>query len=150
MSGRGSIIFGAGLALAAAMLAQTPAKPAFEVATIKPAQLPGPAQMAAGQLHMGLYVAGARVDIGAMSLADLIRIAYRVKNYQVSGPPWMTTERFDVMAKIPEGVSKDLVPEMLQALLAERFKLELHRENKEHSVYVLTVAKGGPLELKEA
>jgi uncharacterized protein (TIGR03435 family) len=131
--------------LAPALFGQT----AFEVATIKPAQLPAAAQMAAGKAHIGMNVDGARVDIGAMSMADLIRIAYRVKAYQVSGPAWITTERFDIMAKIPEGGSKDKVPEMLQALLAERFGLKFHRESQEHSVYALVVGKGGP-KLKEA
>jgi uncharacterized protein (TIGR03435 family) len=142
MSQRIPVVF----AFAAALLAQTPGTPApaFEVATIKPASLPGPAQVAAGKLHIGMNVDGARVDIGAMSLTDLIRTAYRVKSYQVSGPSWMNTTRFDVMAKIPDGAPKDQVPEMLQALLAERFGLKIHRESQEHSVYALVVAKGGP------
>jgi uncharacterized protein (TIGR03435 family) len=84
-----------------------------------------------------------------MSLADLIRVAYRVKAYQVSGPDWMATERFDVLAKLPEGASREQVPEMLQALLAERFKLAVHRESKEHAVYALVVGKNGP-KLKES
>jgi len=50
---------------------------------------------------------------------------------------------------MPEGASKDQVPEMLQALLAERFKLTIHRESKDHSVYALVVGKGGP-KLKES
>jgi uncharacterized protein (TIGR03435 family) len=139
----------AGLALAASTLFAQTQPPAFEVATIKPAQLPAPAQIAAGKMHIGMNVDGARVDIGALSLADLIRIAYRVKSYQVSGPEWMATQRFDVMGKIPDGVSKDLVPEMLQALLVERFKLEFHRDTKDHAVYALVVGKGGP-KLKES
>jgi len=118
--------------------------PAFEVATIKPAQLPAPQQIMQGKAHMGMNVDGARVDIGAMALADMIRIAFRVKQYQISGPEWMKSERFDVMGKIPEGVSKDQVPEMLQALLADRFGLKFHRESQEHPIYALIVAKGGP------
>ena len=137
------------MALAGAAVAQTPALPAFEVATVKPAQLPAPQQIIAGKAHIGMNVDGARVDIGAMSLADLIRIAYKVKAYQISGPEWLKTERFDVMGKIPEGVSKDKVPEMLQALLTERFGLKFHREQQEHPVYALVVGKGGP-KLKES
>ena len=143
------------LALAAAALITAPIRaqnapaPAFEVATIKPANLPSPGQAAAGKMHIGMMIDGARVDIGALSLTDLIRTAYRVKPYQVAGPSWMTTTRFDVMAKIPEGVSKDQVPEMLQSLLAERFGLKIHRESQDHSVYALVAGKGGP-KLKEA
>jgi uncharacterized protein (TIGR03435 family) len=55
----------------------------------------------------------------------------------------MAVNRFDVMAKMPEGATKEQVPEMLQALLAERFKLAVHRDSKEHSVYALIVGKNG-------
>jgi uncharacterized protein (TIGR03435 family) len=79
----------------------------------------------------------------------LIRVAYRVKPYQVSGPDWMATERFDVLAKLPEGARQEQVPEMLQALLAERFKLTVHRESQERAVYALVVGKNGP-KLKES
>jgi uncharacterized protein (TIGR03435 family) len=142
---------GAGLLLAAgAALGQTPAaEPAFEVASIKPAAPVGRGQLLSGQVHVGMNVDAARVDIGSMSLADLIRVAYRVKPYQVSGPDWMASERFDVLAKLPEGASRGQVPEMLQALLADRFKLTVHRESKEHAVYALVVGKNGP-KLKES
>jgi uncharacterized protein (TIGR03435 family) len=84
-----------------------------------------------------------------LSLADLVRTAYRMKPYQVTGPEWMSSVRFDIMAKLPEGASKDKVPEMLQTLLADRFKMVSHREDKEHPAYALLVGKGGP-KLKEA
>jgi uncharacterized protein (TIGR03435 family) len=79
-----------------------------------------------------------------MALVDLIASAYKVKNFQVAGPEWIKTERFDIMAKLPEGANKDQVPEMLQALLADRFKLTIHRDTKDHAIYALIVAKGGP------
>jgi uncharacterized protein (TIGR03435 family) len=120
----------------------------FEVASIKPAP-PIESQVSSGKMNIGMHVDGARVDIGSMTLADLIPIAYRVKRYQVSGPSWMTAQRFNIQATIPEGTSKDKVPEMLQALLADRFKLAVHRESKEHGVYALVVAKGGH-KLKDA
>jgi uncharacterized protein (TIGR03435 family) len=138
---------GAGLVLAAgAALGQTAT---FEVASIKPAAPLSPGQFMSGQAHVGIRIDAARVDIGSMSLADLIRVAYRVKAYQVSGPDWMSSERFDVLAKLPEGASREQVPEMLQALLAARFKLTVHRESKEHAVYALVVGKNGP-KLKES
>jgi uncharacterized protein (TIGR03435 family) len=128
---------------------QTPAVLSFEVATIKPAEAISPAMIVAGKLHIGMNVDGSRVDIGSMSLADLIPIAYKVKPYQISGPDWMGTQRFDILAKLPEGATKEQVPEMMQALLAERFKLKIHRETRDQSVYALVVGKG-PLKLKEA
>ncbi|MGA2270265.1 MAG: TIGR03435 family protein [Bryobacteraceae bacterium] len=141
----------AGLVLAAgAALGQTPvAGPAFEVASVKPAGPLDAGQLRSGQRHVGMSIDAARVDIGSLSLADLIRIAYRVKPNQISGPDWMASERFDVLAKLPEGASRDQVPEMLQALLAERFKLAVHRESKERAVYALVVGKNGP-KLKES
>jgi uncharacterized protein (TIGR03435 family) len=84
------------------------------------------------------------VDIRYMSLSRLILTAYRLKPYQLSGPDWMWSQRFDIMAKLPEGASKAQVPEMLQALLAERFKLAIHRERKEQPVYALVVSENGP------
>jgi uncharacterized protein (TIGR03435 family) len=138
------------LLAAAAALGQTPAAAsAFEVASIKPAAPITPQTIMSGKVHVGMTVDAARVDIGNSSLADLIRIAYRVKPYQVSGPGWMSSERFDVIATIPEGASSDQVPEMLQALLAERFKLVAHRESKERAVYALVVGKNGS-NLKES
>jgi uncharacterized protein (TIGR03435 family) len=121
----------------------------FEVASVKPAAPLDRSQILSGQMHVGMKIDAARVDIGFMSLAELIRVAYRVKPYQISGPDWMASERFDVLAKLPEGASREQVPEMLQALLAERFKLTVHRESKEHAVYALVVGKNGP-KLKES
>lgn len=131
--------------------AQTPAPAqplAFEVATIKPAR-PLQEQALSGKMHVGEKIDGARVDYGSMSLADLITKAYDVKSFQVVGPDWLKTERFDILAKIPDGVSKDKVPQMLQALLADRFKLAIHRDSREHSVYELVVGKDGS-KLKES
>src|SRR5207302_768856 len=51
--------------------------------------------------------------------------------------------RYDINAKIPEGSSRDALPAMLQALLAERFKFSAHREKKDFNVYALVVAKEG-------
>jgi uncharacterized protein (TIGR03435 family) len=135
---------------AGALRAQTPAAPLeFEVASIKPAPQITPALVASGKIHAGMKVDAARVDIGMFSLMDLICKAYDVKQYQVSGPPWLTAQRFDIVAKLPEGGTKEQVPQMLQALLADRFKLAIHRSTKEQSVYGLVVGKGGP-KLKQA
>jgi uncharacterized protein (TIGR03435 family) len=140
------------LLLLAPMWAYGQATPAFEVAAVKPAPPLNlnPAAIRAGQLpHVGINVQGLRVDIGYLSLADLITIAFKVKPSQISGPEWMKGERFDILAKMPDGATKDEMPEMLQALLAERFQLKIHRESREDSVYALVVAKGGH-KLKES
>ena len=61
----------------------------------------------------------------------------------------MKAERFDIQAKLPEGATKEQVPEMLQALLAERFKLAIHRDSKEHPIFALVVGKNG-IKMKES
>jgi len=139
---------------AIAASAQTPASPlAFEVASVKPAGPLDPVAIQSGKMRMGMNIDGAMVDIGSFSLKDLIRTAYEVKDYQVIGADAlgsiMTAQRFNVQAKIPDGATKEQVPQMLQALLADRFKLVVHRETRDHSVYAMVLAKGG-LKMKEA
>jgi uncharacterized protein (TIGR03435 family) len=139
---------------AAVLCAQTPAPPlAFEVASIKPAGALDPAAVQSGKLRLGMKVDGAICDIGAFSLKDLIRTAYDVKDFQISGPDWlggaMTATRFNIQATLPDGTTEKQVPEMLQTLLADRFKMVIHRESKDHAVYALVVARGGP-KMKEA
>jgi uncharacterized protein (TIGR03435 family) len=142
-------VLAAGIAAAVCLQAQDkPAGLAFEVASIKPARNIQE-QALSGKLHVGMKIDGARVDIGAMSIADLLQFAYKVKVFQISGPDYMKSERFDILAKLPDGAKEDQVPEMVQALLADRFKLQMHREMKEHSTFALVVAKGGP-KLKDA
>src|SRR5215475_2603757 len=128
---------------------QTVVPPAFEVASIKEALPLSIENSQAGQFHVGMNINGSRADYGFMSLADLIPYAYRVKRHQLSGPSWLNETRWDILANIREGQPADRAPEMMQHLLTERFKLAIHRENREQSVYVLVVGKGG-LKIKEA
>jgi uncharacterized protein (TIGR03435 family) len=145
---------GAFLLTAALACSQTPTPLAFDVASVKPAGPLNLGAMQAGKMpRIGMKVDGAIVDIGSFTLKDLIRTAYEVKDYQVSGPDWlgnpMSAERFNIQATLPEGATEKQVPQMLQTLLADRFKLVVHRETKDHPVYALVVAKGGP-KMKEA
>jgi uncharacterized protein (TIGR03435 family) len=78
-----------------------------------------------------------------VQLKVLICMAYDVQFYQVFGPGWTDTDGFDLVAKIPAGASKVDYQRMLQKLLAERFQLVLHREDKLTATYSLVVAKGG-------
>jgi uncharacterized protein (TIGR03435 family) len=121
---------------AAIAAAQTP--PAFEVASIKPSD------DQADQVQAGVRISGAQVRFTRLSLKDVIAAAYRTKTSQIVGPDWIGQMRFDIAAKIPEGTSASLVPEMLQALLGDRFQLKAHRDMKEFAVYALVVGKGGP------
>jgi uncharacterized protein (TIGR03435 family) len=78
-----------------------------------------------------------------VSLSDCIEAAYGVKPYQISGPEWVRRENFDITAKAEGNHSKDELMRMLQTLLADRFKLALHHEQKEQPVYALLPGKNG-------
>ena len=117
----------------------TPERLEFEVASVKPSGAP----VAGSSVSIGVRINGAQVHISSLSLKDYIRIAYRVKEYQVSGPEWLSAERFEIDAKLPAGSTREQVPDMMQALLADRFGLKLHRGTKEFPVYALVVAGGG-------
>jgi uncharacterized protein (TIGR03435 family) len=116
----------------------------FEVASIKPSA-PG----ATEQAKLGIRIDGAQVNCTALNLRDYIGMAAKIKLYQISGPEWLGGERFDVNAKLPDGTTSAQVPEMLMALLEERFQMKSHRETKELPVYALIVGKGG-LKLTES
>ncbi len=122
-------------------------KPAFEVASIK-ATDPNPANTA----FIGMTADGARVKYTNITLRDCIRGAFRVRDFQIVGPDWMTKARYEINATLPASASMDQIPEMLQALLGERFKLEVRRERKDTNVYALLVGNGGaklkPAEVK--
>ena len=137
------------LLLAGVALGQSVDKPAFEVASIKPAQ-----RMQMGRMRVGMESDGGMIRYTGLSLKECIRTAFRLQRFQVEGPDWLDEARFDFVAKLPEGASEDQVPEMLQTLLEERFKLTFHRGAKEQSVYALVVAKDAskltPAEIKTA
>ena len=79
------------------------------------------------------------------TLRDLIRLAYAVQDYQISGgPAWSRNDRYDVEAKSETSVARDQVLLMIRALLAERFKLRVRESAEEASVYNLVVSKSGP------
>jgi uncharacterized protein (TIGR03435 family) len=123
--------------------AQT-ARPTFEVASIKPPTPLGPIGQRAnrkGGPGMGDPV---RYTCGNCPVFWVLSEAYDLKPYEYVGPDWVNDVRFDFDAKIPEGTSKDAFRKMLQSLLEDRFKLAVHREQKEMPVYELTLMKGGP------
>ncbi len=117
-------------------------RPQFEVAAIKPAG------DLTGDIVLGLNAGSSQVHLSWSSLMDMINMAYRVKRYQISGPPWLATDHFNIDAKIPEGLSNREVPEMLQSMLVDRFGMKSHWEKKEFPVYTLELLKPGP-NLKE-
>jgi uncharacterized protein (TIGR03435 family) len=121
------------------------ADPSFEVATIKPNP--------SGGAGNGFGIRQRTFNAFNASLADLIVYAYDVHKKQViGGPDWMDKEKFDITAKADgEGAPSNLQWRiMVQKLLTERFQLTFHKEKRELSVYVLSVAKGGPKNLTKS
>ena len=125
----------------------------FDVATVKPAAPPTP--NGRGMIRIGPPTGGpgtkdpGRIHYPFTTLKTLLQNAYDVKDFQISGPEWLATERFDIQATMPPDTTKEQFKAMLQNLLAERFKMTVHRETKELPMYSLIVAKSGP-KLKES
>ena len=90
-----------------------------------------------------------QITVTNMGVRDLMTTAYNVKSYQITGPAWLDSQRFDIVAKVPAGATKEQVNVMWQNLLKERFGLTLHHETKEMAMYALVVGKNGP-KLKES
>lgn len=121
-------------ALSAILAGQAP--PEFEVASIRPT----PDQTAAVG---GVQITQNQVRISGLSLKIYLSIAYRMQNWQIAGPAWLGNARFDIQAKLPDGASPQSVPDMLQTLLVQRFKVQTHREPRDAEVYALRIAKSG-------
>ncbi|HEY1759997.1 MAG TPA: TIGR03435 family protein [Bryobacteraceae bacterium] len=137
------------VALALVAFSQSPSGwPRFEVASVKPGP-PGVerASMVGGPLPVGPFnLSGTdpgRITWTNMWLERMIQVAYDFPVDRISGPDWLKTERYDIVATIPMGASISDFRLMVQNLLAERFKLAVHRETKEVSGYVLDVSKSG-------
>jgi len=137
------------LGVATASAQQTAAKKSFEVASIKQSAPLDPQKILSGQQRVGMKADAGRVDIENWSIFELLNAAYKVSPTRLTGPAWtgfspFTATRFDIHATIPAGATQDDVPEMLQSLLAERWKLAFHNEQKEQQVLALLVGKDGP------
>jgi uncharacterized protein (TIGR03435 family) len=111
----------------------------FEVSTVKPSP---PDQRDYWFRYRGPQV----YEANNHTIKECIAHFFNVFPGLVSGGPgWLDSDRYLITAKLPDGVrpSPDEVKEMFQVLLAERFKLKVHRESKLVPVYVLEVAKKG-------
>ncbi len=113
----------------------------FEVASVRLSQPSGP-----NRVDVGLRMDGSQAHFGSLTLKDYIAMAYRVTASRVSGPEWLASQRFDISAKLPDGGTRDQIPQMLQSLLADRFQLKFHHETKELPAYALVLGKP-PLKL---
>src|ERR1700691_5098076 len=107
--------------------------PTFEVASIKVSQTPAGRGLAS--LREDINTDPARLTMANVSLNTPIRWPYKLGVYEVSGPDWTLSTRFDITAKASSPVPEDQLRLMLQSLLKDRFKLEVHRQVKDISGY---------------
>jgi uncharacterized protein (TIGR03435 family) len=111
---------------------------AFEAASIKAIDL------TKGSVNVQRMNGPERFQV-VLPLSELIYWAYGVRDFQVSGgPAWLARDRFEVQATAGRTSSEAQIKQMLQALLADRFQLKLHRATKEVAIYALVLGKNGP------
>jgi bla regulator protein BlaR1 len=118
---------------AASVWAQSPA---FEVSAVKPNHTEEHPRTYP-RLHNGTFSAE------AASMKTLLVIAYGLIDQRINGPAWLDSERYDITAKAPDGISDSQIMPLLQSLLKDRFHLESHFEMKEMPAYDMVVSKGG-------
>ena len=129
------LLISAAMLLPAALWSQSAARPEFEVASVKP-NLSGSNLGGSDPRHGNFKANNA-------SLNQLIGFAYDLPTLQISGPGWLESSRYDIDAKGNGEAPESRVRLMVQALLAERFGLQAHRETKEGPVYFLVPMRGG-------
>lgn len=133
--------------------------PEFDAASIKPS---------AGGRKM-MTASPTRITFNGVTVRDCLMAAFNAKDYQITGPDWIRTERFNIAAAAPgetAGAAADAPPQqnngqqapvltenmrlMLRKLITDRFQMTLHVEKRELPVFGLVVAKGGTKQLKES
>jgi uncharacterized protein (TIGR03435 family) len=112
--------------------------PTFEVASVKPSHPPDNERF-----RSSMKMDPGRITCTNTTLKRFIIAAYDMKDYQVIGPSWIDSERYDIVATMPRDSTSDEVLRMLQGLIAERFHLAFHNESRELPVYALATGKAG-------
>lgn len=116
-------------------MAAQDARPAYEAASVKSNN--------SGDGHTGVDGYQGRIVFTNMPLQRLIAGAYGIGPFQVEGPAWLASERFDVVATYAASSTPAERLQMLRGLLEDRFKLAVHRESKQEPGYALVAAKNG-------
>ena len=122
----------------------------FEVASVKPTLNRSDfisQQFASGKTSGGgMLVSGRRIDIDSMPIRNLIATAYRMNDRLIVGPDWVNEGEvsFAIHAVMPEGATKDQIPDMMKSLLEDRFHMATHRAIFEQPAYALVSGKSGP------
>jgi uncharacterized protein (TIGR03435 family) len=109
--------------------------PEFDAASVKPSK-------AAGE-RKSLNSDAGRITYTNVTLRDCLMAVYDAKDYQISGPDWIRTDRYDIVATAAGPVSVDVMKQMTLKLLTARFQMAVHLEKKELPVYAMVVAKTG-------
>jgi uncharacterized protein (TIGR03435 family) len=124
----------AGAAIAAQVPQSTTEEPTFEVASIKANKTDAPGG--------SLVMPPGRFAATNIPLKVLITNAYQLSFFQiVSGPDWVSTDRFDIAAKVPDGAPPEQTRAMVRTLLRDRFKLAVHMETRDTPIYALVKAR---------
>jgi uncharacterized protein (TIGR03435 family) len=133
------------VAVVAPILAQSATELRFEVASVKPST------DASGKVRVGDQIwtsAGLNFKPGGTfeainaTLGSIIRLAYGLREFQtVGGPAWIDSDRFDIQARGPQNAPESEAPRRLQALLADRFALKVHKETRDLPIYALVLAR---------
>jgi uncharacterized protein (TIGR03435 family) len=127
----------AALSVSAALTQSSSDSPAFEAVSIKPSQ--------PGARGGGYNVNTGRLVAKNQSLRDLVKFGFGLQEYQLTGgPAWQDTDRYEIVATHPGAIKEAERRLMMQAMLADRFGLVIHRESKEISGYALVACKSGP------
>jgi uncharacterized protein (TIGR03435 family) len=121
-------------AIGAAAAQNAPDQPKFEAASVKRTD----------QCIIDNSIGPGTVVLKGDPLKPILVEAFKVSKDQIAGPSWLDEDCFEIFGKMPEGATRDQLPAMLQALLAERFKLAAHKEDRPSQVYALVVDKNGP------
>jgi uncharacterized protein (TIGR03435 family) len=140
-----------GILLAGFCLGQTPEQKKDATASVNAPQ----PKFEVADVHISMTRRGSVQNFGAVlrerryverdaTMLDLIEVAYGIPNDSVAGGPgWISSDLFDVIAKVPDGTTPATAKMMLQALLADRFKLVIRNDTRPVPRYVLSVDKGG-------
>jgi uncharacterized protein (TIGR03435 family) len=113
--------------------------PAFEAADVHVSAKVRVPYMSSGGLR------GTRYLVRQATMVDLISLAYDIDNEKIlAGPTWLDTDRYDVSARAPSGSTPEQARLMMQAMLAQRFSLKIHKDSKEMPGFVLSTGSGKP------
>jgi len=124
--------------LSGAAFSQSTEMPRFEVADVHVS----PHSADPFPYLKGPFVRGGRYEVRTATMLDLIATAYGLDGDKVlGGPSWLEMDRFEVLAKMPANSTPEAQKAMLQALLADRFKLAIHKDTKPMPAFALTAGK---------